>query len=92
MILALHIEITIPLSHSLKEKRAVLQRIMTRTKQKFNVAISEVDFQDQWQRSEICIVTVASVKLASERELNNVLSFISSFPELEITQSTYEWL
>ncbi|MDF2946021.1 MAG: hypothetical protein K0S51_700 [Bacillales bacterium] len=92
MILALHIEVTIPLSQSLKDKRAVLQRIMTRTKQKFNVAISEVDFQDQWQRSEICIVTVASVKLASERELNNVLSFISSFPELEITQTTYEWL
>jgi uncharacterized protein YlxP (DUF503 family) len=92
MILALHIEVTIPFSQSLKDKRAVLQRIMTRTKQKFNVAISEVDFQDQWQRSEICIVTVASVKLASERELNNVLSFISSFPELEITQTTYEWL
>jgi uncharacterized protein YlxP (DUF503 family) len=92
MILALNVELTIPLSHSLKEKRAVLQRVMSRTKQKFNVAVSEIDYQDQWQRSEICIVTVASVKLACERELNNVLEFISSFPELEITQVNFEWL
>lgn len=92
MILALYIELNIPLSHSLKEKRAVLQRVMTRTKQKFNVALSEIDYQNQWQRSELCIVTVASVKLASERELNNVLEFISSFPEVEITQSNFEWL
>ena len=30
-------------AHSLKEKRAVLQRILTRLKQRFNASVSEVD-------------------------------------------------
>jgi uncharacterized protein YlxP (DUF503 family) len=36
---------------SLKEKRAVLQRILMRLKQRFNVSVSETDFQDVWQRN-----------------------------------------
>ena len=52
-------------AHSLKEKRAVLQRIMTRLKQKFNVSVAEVDFQDTWQRTKIAIVVVSSARKSS---------------------------
>ena len=38
---------------SLKEKRAVLQRILTRTRHKFNVTIAEMDYQDTWQRTSV---------------------------------------
>ncbi|MEC2076937.1 DUF503 domain-containing protein [Metabacillus fastidiosus] len=76
---------------SLKEKRAVLQRIMTRAKQKYNISISEIGFQDTWQRTKIGIVAITSSKMATERELNNVLKFIDSFPEIERTQSVFEW-
>ena len=47
-------------AHSLKEKRAVLQRILTRLKQKFNVSVAETDYQDLWQRTKIAIVAVSS--------------------------------
>lgn len=40
-------------ARSLKEKRAVLQRILTRLKQKYNVAAGEMDFQDIWQRPSL---------------------------------------
>ncbi|WP_163101545.1 DUF503 domain-containing protein [Peribacillus alkalitolerans] len=79
-------------SHSLKEKRAVLQRVMSRLKQKYNVSVAEVDFQDTWQRSKLAIVTVSSSKVASERELQNALSFFDSFPEVERTITEIEWL
>ena len=79
-------------AHSLKEKRAVLQRVMTRLKQKFNVSVSEVDFQDVWQRTKIAIVTVASAQVSVERELQNTLKFIDSFPEIERTITEIEWL
>lgn len=79
-------------AHSLKEKRAVLQRVMTRLKQKFNVSIAEVDFQDTWQRSKIAITAVASAHVAAEIELQNALKFIDSFPELERTITDIEWL
>ena len=54
-------------SHSLKDKTSSLQRVMTRLKQKFNVSVSEIDFQDIWQRTKIAIVTVASSKGASRK-------------------------
>ena len=41
-------------AHSLKEKRAVLQRMLTRLKQKFNVSIAEVDFQDTVAKNKNC--------------------------------------
>jgi uncharacterized protein YlxP (DUF503 family) len=79
-------------ARSLKEKRAVLQRVMTRLKQKFNISVAETGHQDVWQRTKIAIVAVASARLATERELQNALQFLDSFPELERTITDIEWL
>ncbi|MFI8686231.1 DUF503 domain-containing protein [Rossellomorea sp. NPDC077527] len=79
-------------SHSLKEKRAVLQRIMSRLKQKFNISVAEIDHQDVWQRTKIAIVAVASSKGASEREIEHALKFIDSFPEWERLETQFESL
>ena len=46
--------------HSLKRNDAILQRVLTRVKQRYNVAVSEVGHQDVWQRTEIAIVSVSS--------------------------------
>ncbi|MFT4413606.1 DUF503 domain-containing protein [Fredinandcohnia humi] len=79
-------------ANSLKEKRAVLQSVITRLKQRFNISVAEVDYQDTWQRTKIAIVTVSSSRRQSELELNNALNFIDSFPELDRTITEYEWL
>lgn len=79
-------------AHSLKEKRAVLLRILSRLKQKYNVSVAEVDYQDVWQRTKISIAVVASAKVAVEKELQNALRLIDSFPEIERTITDIEWL
>ncbi|MGJ7913216.1 DUF503 domain-containing protein [Neobacillus sp. LXY-1] len=79
-------------AHSLKEKRAVLQRILTRLKQKFNISVAEVDYQDVWQRTKIAIVAVTAAHSSTELELQNALKFIDSFPEIERTITEFEWL
>ncbi|MGG3561777.1 DUF503 domain-containing protein [Neobacillus rhizosphaerae] len=79
-------------AHSLKEKRAVLQRILTRLKQKFNVSVAEVDFQDVWQRTKIAIAVVTSNRVSTEIELQNALKLIDSFPEIERTITEIDWL
>jgi len=79
-------------AHSLKEKRAVLQRILTRLKQKFNVSVAEVGYQDLWQRTKIAIVTVTSSRVSTEMELQNALKLIDSFPEIERTITEIDWL
>ncbi|MBS4207581.1 DUF503 family protein [Bacillus sp. FJAT-50079] len=79
-------------SQSLKEKRAILQRALTRVKQKFNVSIAEVDHHDVWQLTKFAIATVANAQQAAERELDHVIKFLDSFPEWERGTTTFEWL
>ncbi|MED1469526.1 DUF503 domain-containing protein [Bacillus salipaludis] len=79
-------------AHSLKDKRSVLQRILTRLRQRFNVSVSEVDFQDVWQRTKIAIVVVTQAKVSTEQELQNALRLIDSFPEIERAITEIEWL
>jgi len=79
-------------THSLKEKRAVLQRVLTRLKQKCNVSAAEVGHQDLWQSTTIAIVTVSSSRKAAERELDHAMKFLDSFPEWERIHTNIEWL
>jgi len=79
-------------AHSLKDKRAVLQRIITRLRQRYNLSVAEVAYQDTWQRTKLAIVSVASSKVAVEKELNYALKLIDSFPEIERTITDIEWI
>lgn len=92
MICYAELEFIIHTSHSLKEKRAVLQKMMTRAKQKFNVAVAEIDHQDVWQRTRIAIVTVSSSSEVAMREIERVASFLESNPEWELLEFTKELL
>jgi len=56
----LTVELHFPESHSLKEKRMVLRRVKDRTRQKFNVAVAEVEHQAVWQRAGLAIVSVSN--------------------------------
>lgn len=46
--------------HSLKEKRQIVQSIMARMRQQFNITIAEVDQQDVWQTAVIGLATVGN--------------------------------
>lgn len=91
MIGAVTVECLIYDTQSLKEKRSVLKSIITKLKQRLNVSVSETGFQDLWQRTEITIVTVASNRVVSEKELNKALAMIDSIPEIERTITNFEW-
>ena len=69
-LLTLHL--LIEQSRSLKDKRQVLRRLKDRLRGSFNVAVSEVDFHDTWQRSAIAIVTVSETGRRVEEVLDRV--------------------
>jgi uncharacterized protein len=56
----LTLDIHIPHAQSLKDKRMVVRRLKDRLRSKFNVAVSETDHQDLWQRATISVATVGS--------------------------------
>ncbi len=77
----LEMEIQIPHAHSLKEKRAVIKRIIERLKGKFNVSVSEIGEQDKWQRSRIAIVTVGTSPKVVDATLEKSVKFVEEiFP------------
>lgn len=68
----LTLDIHLPYSHSLKEKRKRMLRIKDRLKNKYNVAFAELDFQDKWQRTRIGIVTLNSQKKIIEQMFQKI--------------------
>ncbi len=65
----LTLELHLPYAHSLKDKRMLVQRVKDRLRDKFNVAVAELDHQDVWQRSLLGVVSISS----SEQNLRQVL-------------------
>jgi uncharacterized protein YlxP (DUF503 family) len=58
----LSIEIYLPYSHSLKEKRKRLSGLKDRLKNRYNVAVAELDYHKKWQRTKIGMVTLNNEK------------------------------
>jgi uncharacterized protein YlxP (DUF503 family) len=69
----LTLEIELPYSHSLKEKRAVLQKIRDRLRARFNVAVAELDHQDVWQHATLGVVSISSSQTVLESTLRQAL-------------------
>jgi len=92
MIVYAEVECIIYNTHSLKDKRSVVKRLIAKIRKDFNVSISEIDFQDLWQRAKLAIVTVANELLYAEKIIQEVIKIIDSDPELERTITTIDRL
>lgn len=69
----LTLEIYLPYSHSLKEKRKTLNSIKDRLKKKYNVAFAELDYQNKWQRSKIGVVSLNNLKRVVENIFHKII-------------------
>ena len=65
----LTLELHIADAQSLKDKRQVLRSLKDKLRQKFNVAVAELDHQDVWQRSVVGVVTLST----DEKHVREVL-------------------
>ncbi len=54
------IDLDIPMSTSLKDKRQVIRSLTTRLRKEFNIAVAEVERQNARQTAVIGVVTVSS--------------------------------
>jgi uncharacterized protein YlxP (DUF503 family) len=70
----LTLEIQLPYSHSLKEKRAVLQKMRDRLRSRFNVAVAELDHEDVWQRATLGVVSISDSQSLLQSVLRQALA------------------
>ena len=68
----LELDLHFPPARSLKDKRRELAGIKDRIRQRHNVAVAELDFQDVWQRSRIGIVTLSGQPALIEQVLSKI--------------------
>jgi uncharacterized protein YlxP (DUF503 family) len=86
------LEIVLPNSHSLKDKRHVVRSLKDRLRNKFNVAVAEIDCQDMWQRAVVAAVTVASDHTHAEKVLQSVEEEAAALLGSELTGAAVEWM
>jgi len=72
----LRLELSLPGSASLKDKRRVLQSLLDRLHQQFNVAAAEIDYQDDRRRAEIAVSCVSNDGTHANRILSRVLAVV----------------
>lgn len=88
----LRIELHIPNTGSLKDKRQVLKSLKDRLRSRYNISISEVDHSDLWQRSVLAIAHVSNDKRYANKLLSGVLSRIDQFGPVHLIDHDMEFL
>ncbi len=78
------VEIHIPQSRSLKEKRSVLNRLKGRIQSRFNVSVAEVDHQDTWQRASLGFAVVGAEPSAVEHAISLIREVVESEDRAQI--------
>ena len=72
------LELHLPESSSLKDKRMVVKSVIRRVRNRFNVAVAEVDTQDVWRLATVAVVCVSDDPRFSNAVLSKVIQFIES--------------
>ncbi|MFS0672478.1 DUF503 domain-containing protein [Ornithinibacillus sp. 179-J 7C1 HS] len=90
MIFFLEVECMMYDGHSLKDKRSIIKRLLAKLRNELNVAVTELDYHDLWQRTKLGIVTITNERSHGEQVMQEVLRVIDTYSELERTISNLE--
>ena len=81
------VKLALPGCNSLKQKRSLLQPILTRLHKEFNISVAEIGLQDVWQSAWIGCSLVSNDPNHNAELLNKVGIFIEThFPEVQVDE------
>jgi uncharacterized protein YlxP (DUF503 family) len=80
----LHMELHLPGSHSLKEKRSVVNHVKERLRTRFNASVAEVDHQELWQRAALGVAVVSGDAGGLDRVLRDILAVVEREDRLQV--------
>ena len=73
--------------HSLKQKRHVVKGLFAAVRQRFDVAVAEVDHQDLWQRTAIGVAAVGSEEYHLRRVMHQIDKLVQTQPGVELIEA-----
>lgn len=86
------LELHVPASRSLKEKRAALRPIIEGVRHRFQLSVAEVGYQDKWQRALVGMAVVSDSYSHAAEVVGAVERWVWSKPEVEVCSFTTEWV
>ncbi|MEO5364395.1 MAG: DUF503 domain-containing protein [Magnetococcus sp. DMHC-8] len=72
------LRLDLPGTRSLKEKRGVVKGVLERVRNRFQVAVAEVDHQDHWQTAGLGFAAVGNDVAVLQSRLQKVAQFIET--------------
>jgi len=84
---ALRIELYMPQCHNLKEKRQIIRSVIDRVRNRFNVAVSEVDKNDLWQLCSLGIACISNSEYNAREILDGVDRCVRATGKAEVLES-----
>ena len=72
------VQLRIPASHSLKDKRQVVRSAIQRLRQRFNVSVAEVGTLDEWQSTTLGIACVANDGDYAQAVLGKAIAWLAA--------------
>ena len=88
----LTIEVMIPWARSLKDKRSAVRGLKDRLRSRFNASVSEVAYQDKWQRAIIAVCIIGSDKRQLESNMAKVRQLCEEAQDVQIADMHQQWL
>ena len=82
----------LPGCSSLKQKRMFLRSIKEKLRNKHNVAVAEVDYQDIWQRAQLGLTSVSSDQKVLDSTFQAVLRMAERSADAQLTNFEVEYL
>jgi hypothetical protein len=86
------ITLAIPETGSLKGKRSVVRRVISRVRARYNVAMAETDDQDIWQTAVLGFAVVGNDHRFVNSMVDKIVDFIQELYLAEVEDHTYEIL
>jgi uncharacterized protein YlxP (DUF503 family) len=80
----LRLAVLIQGSNSLKEKRMVLHSLKAKLRNSFNVAVTQIEDEDKWQKATLAIVGVERDRNNMNSILSRVINFIEDFNRIDL--------
>jgi len=88
----LTLDLHFPGARSLKDKRQALRSLETRIRNRHNVSLAEVEYQDLWQRARIAVVGVNTDHAHLESTLTTVAGEAATARDVLLVDQQMEFL
>jgi uncharacterized protein len=84
----LTLELHLPLSQSLKDRRSIMNSLKERLRNRFNVSVAEAESGELWQRAGLVVSCAGAEPAIVEQVLNDVANFVDADERVQLLMPT----